>query len=198
MPIRAVAAGVSSMTDGFRHSRDDRSQTPKRSRSRCGEVGQRTEQAIPDRKHRAEIGIRLVRRDGMVDEVQIQRDHCRHLPFDLVYGECCGRPALLASRFHSRRRAPPLPCTPDPVTGQCPALTLVDADPSEEGGQPGQSCDNGATFGTTTVMGIIKGPNVTVSYGQHCTFTSPGEIQGSLTVDGVSVYLNCTLDRTSI
>jgi hypothetical protein len=103
---------------------------------------------------------------------------CRHLPFDLVYGECCGPPGVLGISLPFASPSTSLPYTPDPVTGQCPALTLADADPGEEAGQPGQSCDNGATFGTTIVMGIIKGPNVTVSHGQHCISTSPGEIQG--------------------
>jgi hypothetical protein len=34
-------------------------------------------------------------------------------------------------------------CTPDPVTGNCPPLTLADANPREEWGQPGDMCSNG-------------------------------------------------------
>jgi hypothetical protein len=79
------------------------------------------------------------------------------------------------------------PCTPDPVTGQCPPLTLADANPSEEGGQPGQSCSSGPINGT------ING-NVIVPAGQNCVFNNPCEIKGNMTINGGSVYLNCALD----
>jgi cytoskeletal protein CcmA (bactofilin family) len=104
-------------------------------------------------------------------------------PFDLVYGECCGPPAALGISLPLETS---LPCTPD-NTGHCPPLSLSDADPSEEGGQPGNSCNNGEINGT------ISG-NVTVSAGQYCRFTNPCEIQGNLTINGGSVYLNCALD----
>jgi hypothetical protein len=85
-----------------------------------------------------------------------------------------------------------LPCTP--VAGsnppRCPDPTqtgLADTDPSQEGGQPGQSCNNGALSGTIT-------GNVTVSAGRYCRYTSPCEIQGNSTIDGGSVYLACIVD----
>src|SRR5207253_2411710 len=91
-----------------------------------------------------------------------------------------------------------LPCTPDPNNPmqclfQVTETGLEDADPKTEGGQLGQSCDNGATQGTANVGGPIKG-NVTVSAGQQCTFNSPCEIKGNLTINGGSVWLNCTVD----
>ena len=108
-------------------------------------------------------------------------------PFDLVYGQCCGLPAVLSISLPLASPSTSLPCTLDPVTGQCMSLTLADADPSREGGQSGQSCNNGPINGT------IAG-NVTVSAPQYCRYTSPCEITGNLTIDGGSVYLDCALD----
>jgi hypothetical protein len=84
-------------------------------------------------------------------------------------------------------------CTPDPNNpSQClydPTQTgLSDANPKEEADQPGQSCNNG-----TANTGVING-NVTVSAGEQCTYTSPCEIKGNLTVNGGSVWLNCAVD----
>jgi len=117
--------------------------------------------------------------------------------FELVYGECCELPAVLETSLPVVPTVAVLPCTPDPNNpGQClltPAETgLVDADPKQEGGANLLSCDNGATSSTGTGTGIING-NVTLS-GQTCSFMSPCEITGNLTVDGGTVYLNCTLD----
>ena len=79
-------------------------------------------------------------------------------------------------------------------------MLLADANPLEEGGQLGQSCDNGATQGTSNVSGTING-NLTVSAGQQCTYTSPCEITGDLTINGdpsgvlpTGVWLDCTVD----
>jgi hypothetical protein len=105
-------------------------------------------------------------------------------PFDLVYGECCGPPAKLGVSLPLESS---LPCTLDPNTGQCPPLSIADADPSEEGGQPGNSCNNGEINGTID-------RNVTVSAGQYCRYTNPCEIKGNLTINGGSVYLNCAVD----
>lgn len=92
-------------------------------------------------------------------------------------------------------QAPPLPCTP--VDGACLDPTTTppeDADPTKEGGQLGQSCDNGATVGSISVSGTIKGPNVTVNAGQRCNFTNC-EFLGSLTINGGNVFLgNCQVD----
>jgi hypothetical protein len=120
--------------------------------------------------------------------------------FELVYGECCGLPAVLGTSLPVVPTVAVLPCTPDPNNpGQCqatPGVTqgLADADPKQEGGANLQSCDSGATSGTGMGSGTIKGPNVTVSAGQTCNFMSPCEIQGALTITGGTVYLNCTLD----
>jgi len=89
-------------------------------------------------------------------------------------------------------QSPPLPCTPvpgsDPPSCENPEETgLSDADPRFEGGQPGQSCNNGEMNGT------IQG-NVTVSTGQYWRFTNPCEIKGNLMINGGSVYLNCAVD----
>jgi hypothetical protein len=111
-------------------------------------------------------------------------------PFDLVYAECCGPPAVLGISLPLESS---MACTPDPNnSSQClydPMQTgLSDGNPREEADQPGQSCNNG-----TANTGIIDG-NVTVSAGEQCTYTSPCEIQGNLTINGGSVYLNCSLD----
>jgi hypothetical protein len=91
---------------------------------------------------------------------------------------------------------PPDPNHPD----QCGELILTDAKPSDEGGQLGQSCDNGKTQGTISTGGVIKG-NVTVSAGQTCNYSGANcEIRGNLNIappsgslPGGSVYLNCEL-----
>jgi hypothetical protein len=96
-------------------------------------------------------------------------------------------PRLIHSNVLLAQASTSLPCTPD-STGNCPPLTLADANPSEEGGQPGNSCSNGA------INGKIQS-NVIVSTGQNCVFTNPCEIKGNLTiVDGGSAYLACTVD----
>jgi hypothetical protein len=111
-------------------------------------------------------------------------------PFDLVYGECCGPPAALGISLPLESS---MACTPDPNnSSQClydPIQTgLSDGNPKEEADQPGQSCNNG-----TANTGVING-NVTVSAGEQCTYTSPCEIQGNLTINGGSVWLNCAVD----
>jgi hypothetical protein len=111
-------------------------------------------------------------------------------PFDLVYGECCGAPAVLGVSLPLESA---MACTPDPNNpSQClydPTQTgLSDANPKEEADQPGQSCNTG-----TTNTGVING-NVTVSAGEQCTYTSPCEIKGNLTINGGSVWLNCAVD----
>ncbi len=110
--------------------------------------------------------------------------------FDLVYGECCGAPAVLGVSLPLESA---MACTPDPNNpSQClydPTQTgLSDANPKEEADQPGQSCNNG-----TANTGIING-NVTVSAGEQCTYTSPCEIKGNLTINGGGVWLNCAVD----
>jgi hypothetical protein len=86
-----------------------------------------------------------------------------------------------------------LPCTPDPTTGQCPSLNAADIDVTQEGGQLGNSCDNGATLGND-VSGIISGPNVIIRAGQTCNYTNC-EFKGSLTIYGAHAFLqNCQVD----
>jgi hypothetical protein len=113
-------------------------------------------------------------------------------PFDLVYGECCGPPAVLGISLPLQ--SSPVACLPDQnKPGQCmftPTETgLSDGNVKEEADQPGQTCNNG-----TKNTGLING-NVTVSAPEQCTYTSPCEITGNLTINpGGSVYLECTLD----
>jgi hypothetical protein len=91
----------------------------------------------------------------------------------------------------------PPPCTPIPGTDTTPGCLdptvtgLSDADPRFEGGQPGQSCNNGE------VNGKIQG-DVTVSATQSCVFTNPCEIKGNLTINGGTVYLACAVDGNII
>jgi hypothetical protein len=85
----------------------------------------------------------------------------------------------------------PPPCTPDSM-GNCPPLSLADANPSEEGGANLQSCTNGAAPGSNDVSGKIQG-DVTVTSGQ-CNFKSPCELKGNLTINGGGVFLDCTVD----
>jgi hypothetical protein len=111
-------------------------------------------------------------------------------PFDLVYGECCGPPAALGVSLPLESA---MACTPDPKNpGKCfydPVETgLSDGNSTEEADQPGQSCNNG-----TANTGIING-NVTVSAGEQCSYTSPCEIRGNLTINGGGVWLNCAVD----
>jgi hypothetical protein len=92
-----------------------------------------------------------------------------------------------------------LPCTPVQSGDSfvCPDPTQsppVDADPTQEGGQLGQSCNNGGTIGSINVSGTIPGPNVTVNAGQTCNYTNC-EFLGSLTIHGGNVFLgNCQVD----
>jgi hypothetical protein len=96
-------------------------------------------------------------------------------------------------------QAPPLPCTPvssgEGVACLDPTATPPeDADPTKEGGQLGQTCNNGASVGSISVSGTIRGPNVTVNAGQHCNYTNC-EFLGSLTINGGNVSLgNCQVD----
>jgi hypothetical protein len=111
-------------------------------------------------------------------------------PFDLVYGQCCGLPAVLGISLGSA-----VACTPDPNNpGQClydPVQTgLSDANVKEEADQPGQTCSISTT-------GIVKG-NVTVSAPQQCNFMPNAqgicEITGNLTITGGGVWLDCDVD----
>jgi hypothetical protein len=119
--------------------------------------------------------------------------------FEIVYAECCGLPAQLSTSIPV---VPVVkPCTPGTDPTQCelnPAsmtqAVLIDGDKRTEGGANLQSCDNNATTGTGMGSGTISGPNVTVSSGHTCNFTSPCEIQGALTITGGIVSLDCTLD----
>lgn len=130
------------------------------------------------------------------------------------FGRCTPvSPALIASSWHPDphvspqvvktnvllAQTPPLPCTPvpgsDPPRCQDPTeMPPEDADPTTEGGQLGQSCNNGTTVGSINISGTIKGPNVTVNAGQTCNYTNC-EFLGSLTINGGNVSLgNCQVD----
>lgn len=114
------------------------------------------------------------------------------LPFDLVYGECCGPPAVLGISLPLASQTVSVPGTPVPGTTTQLLFDLTqtgctDCDATKEGGQTGTTCNNGAISGT------IPG-SVTVSVGQSCTFTNC-EIKGSLTINGGSAYLqDCRVD----
>jgi hypothetical protein len=112
-------------------------------------------------------------------------------PFDLVYGECCGPPAVLGISLPLVTIAS-LPGTPDPNNMSQLLFNLDETGPSDangmfEGGQLGNTCNNGPITGT------IKG-NVTVSVGQSCRYTNC-EITGNLTINGGSAYFqDCQVD----
>jgi hypothetical protein len=125
---------------------------------------------------------------------------------DLVYGECCGPPAVLAVQMVT------FPCSLDTTTGLCKDPTTTptpDATADVAGGQPGQTCD-GVNFGTIKVGGTIKQSAATsppwqsghliVTAGQTCHFSyayGPNdtcEIVGNLDVKGATVYLDCQVD----
>ncbi len=95
-------------------------------------------------------------------------------PFDLVYGECCGPPAVLAISL-------PLQ-SPNPMNNPL-VEGLADASIFEVL-QPGQSCG-----GSVTING-----NLTVAANQNCVFTSPCEIKGNVTINGGSFWSDCTVD----
>jgi hypothetical protein len=111
-------------------------------------------------------------------------------PFDLVYGETGGPPAVLGVSLPLV--SPSMACTPDTNNpNKCmfdPFETgCSDCDSTMEADQPGQICSSGALTGT------ING-NLTVSAPQNCVFTNPCEIRGNLTINGGMVYLACALD----
>jgi hypothetical protein len=99
-------------------------------------------------------------------------------PFDLVYGECCGPPAVLAISL-------PLE-SPNPLNNPL-VEGLADASIFEVL-QPGQSCG-----GTGTING-----NLIVAANQNCVFTSPCEIKGNVTINGGSFWSDCTVDGNVI
>ena len=110
-------------------------------------------------------------------------------PFDLVYGECCGPPAVLAVSLPLGN----LPCTEDPNNpGHCMPLLFADADASQEGGQTRSACSNGPAPGGP-ITGTIPG-NLTLSVGQTCTYQQC-EFLGNLTINGGSAFINnCKVD----
>jgi cytoskeletal protein CcmA (bactofilin family) len=91
-------------------------------------------------------------------------------------------------------------CTEDDNNpGHCVPLDAADIDVTTEGGQLGLSCDGGATLnnpvtGTPTVPVVIKGPVITISGNQNCTYKYC-EFLGGLTINGGHAYLqNCQVD----
>jgi hypothetical protein len=103
-------------------------------------------------------------------------------PFDLVYGECCGPPAVLGISLPLQSQ---LACNQDPMNpGQCQftqQLTGLSDGSIFEVLQPGQSCG-----GSVSIQG-----NVIVAANQNCVFKSPCSIQGSVTINGGSFWADC-------
>jgi hypothetical protein len=85
---------------------------------------------------------------------------------------------------------PTCPGTPDPNTGLCRDPTQsppADVDPSQEGGQLGNTCNN------SPINGIIPGGHVTPA-GPNCSYKNC-EFSGNLTINGQVVAIdNCQLD----
>lgn len=112
-------------------------------------------------------------------------------------------PHVVKTNLLLAQQAPTLPCTPvlvpnsDPPAFACLDPTTTppeDADPTQEGGQLGQSCDGGATIGSINVSGTVPGPNITVGAGQRCNYANC-EFLGSLTINGGNVFLgSCQID----
>jgi hypothetical protein len=111
--------------------------------------------------------------------------------FELVYGECCGLPAVLGTLLPLATLTVSLPGTPDSSNpGQLlfdlTQTGCTDCDSTQEGGQTGKTCNNGSLSGTISPM--------TVTVGQSCHFTNC-EITGGLMINGGSAYLqNCQVD----
>jgi hypothetical protein len=103
--------------------------------------------------------------------------------FDLVYGECCGAPAVLATSLPLQSQ---LACNVDPQNpGQCQfqqQVTGLSDGSIFEVLQPGQSC--GGT-------GAIN-HDVTVNANQNCVFQACS-IQGNFINNGGQVYLDCAV-----
>jgi hypothetical protein len=106
-------------------------------------------------------------------------------PFDLVYGECCGPPAVLGISLPLQS---PLACNLDSQNpAQCQfsqQVTGLSDGSIFEVLQPGQSCG-----GSVTING-----NFTVAANQNCVFTSPCEIKGNVTINGGSFWADCPVD----
>jgi hypothetical protein len=122
------------------------------------------------------------------------------LPFDLVYGECCGPPAVLGVSLPLESQTVSVPGTPVPGTTTL-LFDLDETGPSDansmvEGGQKKSLCSNGPSTGGP-VTGTIPG-NVTLPFGQQCTYgspTQPCEFLGNLTITGGTASINnCQVD----
>ena len=116
--------------------------------------------------------------------------------FDLVYGECCGLPAVLGTSLPLASQIVSVPGTPVPGT-----TTLLfdldetgpsDAKATSEGGQTKSACNNGPSTGGP-ITGTIPG-NVTLSPDQQCTYQQC-EFLGNLTINGGTAFINnCQVD----
>ena len=120
-------------------------------------------------------------------------------PFDLVYGECCGPPAVLGISLPLLTVS--LPGTPNSqnlsqLLFDLDATGPSDANPMSEGGQKQSVCSNGPN-NTPPITGTIPG-NVTLPFGQQCTYGAPGqpcEFLGNLTINGGTAFINnCQVD----
>jgi len=114
------------------------------------------------------------------------------LPFDLVYGECCGPPAVLGISLPLESQIVSVPGTPVPGTTTQLLFDLTttgctDCDATKEGGQTKSACNNGLSTGGP-ITGTIPG-NVTLSVGQQCTYQQC-EFLGNLTINGGTAFIN--------
>lgn len=120
--------------------------------------------------------------------------------FDLVYGECCGLPGVLGISLPLASQIVSLPGTPDSTLTQLlfdlDETGPSDANPMSEGGQKQSVCSNGPN-NTPPITGTIPG-NVTLPFGQQCTYGAPGqpcEFLGNLTINGGTAFINnCQVD----
>jgi hypothetical protein len=119
------------------------------------------------------------------------------VPFDLVYGQCCGLPAVLDISLPLASQIASLPGTPDPTNLNQLLFDLdetgpSDANPMSEGGQKQSVCSNGPNNGPP-ITGTIPG-NVTLPFGQQCTYQQC-EFLGNLTINGGTASINnCQVD----
>jgi hypothetical protein len=119
------------------------------------------------------------------------------VPFDLVYGQCCGLPAVLDISLPLASQTVSLPGTPAPGNPNQLLFDLTqtgctDCDATKEGGQTRSACNNGPSTGGT-ITGTIPG-NVTLSVNQQCTYQQC-EFLGNLTINGGSAFIsNCQVD----
>ena len=113
-------------------------------------------------------------------------------PFDLVYGETQGPPAVLGISLPQTSQIVSLPGTPDPNNPNQLLFDLTQTGCPDCRPKRGRRT-NGEYLQQRSHQRHLPG-NVTVSVGQSCTFTNC-EITGGLTINGGRAYLqNCKVD----